>query len=122
MVVASKSGPLMSGLDAMTMENNISKRVVSTAHLNALPSPYLKGELPAVNLTSIMYKHGLSQWNFSLIGRLDLNKFKLEEAKVQLLNQWNVEGEVKLIPIGRGFFVIKLDNEKSKTKIWAGES
>lgn len=76
--------PLSIGFEAMIMESSISKKAVSTAHLNALPSPYFKGELPAITLTNGMYNKGLSQWKFSLIGRLDFNRIKLEKARVQL--------------------------------------
>lgn len=69
-----------------------------------------------------MYENGLIQWKYSLIGRLDLNRIKLEEARDQLFYQWKVKGEIKLIPIGKGFFVIKLDNENDKIRIWSGSS
>lgn len=100
------------------MEKPNTFKVVSAAFLNALP-PYLKGELPAIKLTKSMYKNGLNQRKFSLIGRLDLSKIKFEEARDQLFNQWKTEGEVKLIPIGKGFFLIKLENANDKIQIWS---
>ncbi|XP_026378359.1 uncharacterized protein LOC113272777 [Papaver somniferum] len=60
-------------------------------------------------------------WTFSLIGRLDLVRLKFSEAVVDLKNQWKLEGQCKIIPLGKGFFTIKLDNERDKGYIKAGK-
>ncbi|XP_026454556.1 uncharacterized protein LOC113355818 [Papaver somniferum] len=60
-------------------------------------------------------------WKFSLIGRLDLTRLKFSEVVLNMKNQWKLEGQCKMIPLGKGFFTIKLDNEKDKMGIKAGK-
>ncbi|XP_026420216.1 uncharacterized protein LOC113316213 [Papaver somniferum] len=60
-------------------------------------------------------------WKFSLIGRLDLARLKFSEAISNLKNQWKLEGTCKMIPLGKGFFTIKLHNEKDRMSIKAGK-
>ncbi|XP_026396104.1 uncharacterized protein LOC113290735 [Papaver somniferum] len=59
---------------------------------------------------------------FSLIDRLNLQKIKFVDAAIILRNQWKLIGECKLIPLGRGFFTIKLDNATNrnyiKSQVW----
>ncbi|XP_026410530.1 uncharacterized protein LOC113305739 [Papaver somniferum] len=62
----------------------------------------------------------LNEWKFSLIGILDFVKLKFETAVTSLKNQWKLTGAVQLIPIGKGFFIIKLDNEIDMNYIWKG--
>lgn len=116
----SSNGPPMGVFSYLFLENTCNKGVVSDVELNALLTPYFKGDSPAIKLTNDIYTEYLHQWKFSLIGRLDLSKIKLEEARDQLLSQWKIAGTVKLIPIGKGFFVIKINNEKDKIVIWSG--
>ncbi|KAF6175072.1 hypothetical protein GIB67_038985 [Kingdonia uniflora] len=54
----------------------------------------------------------------SLIGRLDLQKVKFKAAQEYARTQWKLLGKCKLIPLGKGFFIIKLDNESDKIHIW----
>ncbi|XP_026377632.1 uncharacterized protein LOC113271921 [Papaver somniferum] len=55
---------------------------------------------------------------FSLIGRLDLVKLKFETTVTSLNNQWKLTGNSHFIPIGKGFFIIKLEYEIDKEYIW----
>ncbi|XP_026459318.1 uncharacterized protein LOC113359978 [Papaver somniferum] len=59
-------------------------------------------------------------WKFSLIGRLDLARLKFSEAVLNQKNQWKLEGQCKMNPLGKGFFTIKLDNDRDKMTIKAG--
>lgn len=59
-------------------------------------------------------------WIFSLIGRLDLLRIKLLDASSILSSQWKLKGKCQLIPLGKGFFTIKLDNEEDKQYIKSG--
>ncbi|XP_026383987.1 uncharacterized protein LOC113279507 [Papaver somniferum] len=43
------------------------------------------------------------------------------DASIILRQQWKLTGDCKLIPLGRGFFTIKLDNEKYKQYIKEGK-
>ncbi|XP_026383601.1 uncharacterized protein LOC113279106 [Papaver somniferum] len=60
-------------------------------------------------------------WRFSLIGRLDLLHLKFSDAVSNLKSQWKLEGQCKMIPLGKGFFTIKLDNERDQSYIKAGK-
>ncbi|XP_026451621.1 uncharacterized protein LOC113351933 [Papaver somniferum] len=59
-------------------------------------------------------------WKFSLIGRLDLLRSKFADAVSNLKSQWKLVGQCKIIPLGKGFFTIKLDNERDQNYIKAG--
>ncbi|XP_026417225.1 uncharacterized protein LOC113312703 [Papaver somniferum] len=60
-------------------------------------------------------------WKFSLIGRFDLVRLKFSEVVLDLKSQWKLTGQCKMIPLGKGFFTIKLDNEKDQGYIKAGK-
>ncbi|XP_026396222.1 uncharacterized protein LOC113290847 [Papaver somniferum] len=62
----------------------------------------------------------LNEWRFSLIGRLDLVKLTMETVEASLRKHWDVKGIIQLIPLGKGFFIIKLDNEDDRNMIWKG--
>ncbi|XP_026398867.1 uncharacterized protein LOC113294704 [Papaver somniferum] len=62
----------------------------------------------------------LDEWKFSLIGRLNLVKLKMETLETSLRKQWNLKGNLQLIPLGKGFFVIKLENSDDRSYIWKG--
>ncbi|XP_026430948.1 uncharacterized protein LOC113328071 [Papaver somniferum] len=62
----------------------------------------------------------IDEWKFSLIGRLDFVKLKFTTAEEELRKQWIIKGKFKLIPLGKGFFVIKLENEIDMKYIWNG--
>ncbi|XP_026451371.1 uncharacterized protein LOC113351638 [Papaver somniferum] len=56
-------------------------------------------------------------WKFSLIGRLDFLRIKFGDAMAILRNQWKLTGNCQLIPLGKGFFTIKLSNEVDQNYI-----
>ncbi|XP_026398985.1 uncharacterized protein LOC113294824 [Papaver somniferum] len=60
-------------------------------------------------------------WRFSLIGRLDLLRLKFSDAVLNLKSQWKLEDQCKMIPLGKLFFTIKLDNERDQSYIKAGK-
>ncbi|XP_026428564.1 uncharacterized protein LOC113324456 [Papaver somniferum] len=67
--------------------------------------------IPLIDFTDDLFEESLNPWRFSLIGRLNLQQIKFINALVILRKQWKLVGNCKLIPLGRGFFTIKLDNE-----------
>ncbi|OVA06842.1 protein of unknown function DUF4283 [Macleaya cordata] len=88
--------------------------------LSSLPSPGKRGDYPAISIPEDLYKKCLDQWKYNLIGRLDFQKLKFEDAKLILLELWNLSGSCKFILLGKGYFAIKLDNENDKRKVWSG--
>ncbi|XP_026428838.1 uncharacterized protein LOC113324764 [Papaver somniferum] len=80
----------------------------------------VESKIPSVELPDDLFEEGLNPWKFSLIGRLYLQKIKFVDAAIILRQQWKLVRKCKLIPLGRGFFTIKLDNEVDRMTIKAG--
>lgn len=91
-----------------------------TGRLNSFefPSPSKRGDFPSIKIPEILKQKCIEQWKFSLIGRLDLSKNKIEDLRLELGNMWKCKGQLKLIPLGRGFFIIKIENEEDRNFIW----
>ncbi|KAF9609460.1 hypothetical protein IFM89_016459 [Coptis chinensis] len=53
-------------------------------------------------------------------GRLEFQKIKLEEVKRIAQEKWQPQGDWKIIPLGKGFFMIRLTCEEDLRKIWGG--
>lgn len=79
-------------------------------------------KIPSIELPDELFEKSLDPWRFSLIGRLNLQKIKFVDAAIILRNKWKLIGDCKLIPLGRGFFTIKLDNITDrnyiKSQVW----
>ncbi|XP_026419801.1 uncharacterized protein LOC113315757 [Papaver somniferum] len=73
-----------------------------------------------VFISDVVIDESLEEWKFSLIGRLDLVKLKLIVAETNLRKQWKFTGKCQIIPIGRGFFIIKLENGVDMKHIYEG--
>lgn len=78
-------------------------------------------KVPSIDLPDELFEQGLNPWKFSLIGRLQLQKTKFVDAAIILRQQWKLIGDCKLIPLGKDFFTIKLDNEVDLNYIKSGE-
>ncbi|KAF6134912.1 hypothetical protein GIB67_002313 [Kingdonia uniflora] len=53
-------------------------------------------------------------------GGLDLQKITMAEARIQTIALWKPIGGCRLIPVGKGYITILLDNEEDRNKIWSG--
>ncbi|KAF9605575.1 hypothetical protein IFM89_017918, partial [Coptis chinensis] len=53
-------------------------------------------------------------------GRIDFQKIKLEEVKKIAQAQWKPKGHWKIVPLGKGFFMIRLTCEEDLRNIWGG--
>ncbi|XP_026411040.1 uncharacterized protein LOC113306302 [Papaver somniferum] len=73
--------------------------------------------IPSIELPDDLFEESLNPWRFSLIGRLNLRQIKFIDATIILCQQWKLVGNCKLIPLGRGFFTIKMDNEVDRQYI-----
>ncbi|XP_026420033.1 uncharacterized protein LOC113316013 [Papaver somniferum] len=100
------------------MMNTGSKTSLESAKISSVEGI----KIPSIELPNDLFEKSLDPWRFSLIGRLNLQKIKFIDAAIILRNQWKLVGECKLIPFGRGFFTIKLDNATDrdyiKSQIW----
>ncbi|XP_026436382.1 uncharacterized protein LOC113334259 [Papaver somniferum] len=88
-----------------------SEKIIDNGATSSVPSLYIPDE---------EIDESICEWNFSLIGRLDFVKFKFVVAEESLRKQWKLTGDYQLIPLGKGFFIIKLSNEKDMKYIWNG--
>ncbi|KAF6159394.1 hypothetical protein GIB67_032165 [Kingdonia uniflora] len=61
----------------------------------------------------------ISTYKFSLIGRLDLLKIKFATVQEYANTHWKTKGPCKLIPIGKGFFIVKSESKEDKIYIWS---
>ncbi|XP_026378141.1 uncharacterized protein LOC113272534 [Papaver somniferum] len=78
-------------------------------------------KVPSIELPDDLFEEGLNPWKFSLIGILDLQHIKFVNDAIILRQQWKLVGDCKLIPLGRIFFTIKLDNETDRRFIKSGQ-
>ncbi|KAF6149293.1 hypothetical protein GIB67_026149 [Kingdonia uniflora] len=44
----------------------------------------------------------------------------MAEARIQTIALWKPIGGCRLIPVGKGYITILLDNEEDRNKIWSG--
>ncbi|XP_026410368.1 uncharacterized protein LOC113305562 [Papaver somniferum] len=75
---------------------------------------------PSVNLVADMDDSRYDAWKFSLIGHLDFVHLKFSDAATSLRNQWKLKDKYQLIPLGKGFFTIRLSNIEDKNYITTG--
>ncbi|KAF9590401.1 hypothetical protein IFM89_034194 [Coptis chinensis] len=119
-------------LDALqTKEIPAQRRTVSFAdkvrgeqpqHLDVedLPTLEMKGNMPSIKLPKQAVERGRQYCKYCLIGRLDFHKIKLEDVKSMATIKWKPQGDWKIIPLGKGFFMIRLTCEQDWRKIWGG--
>ncbi|XP_026396167.1 uncharacterized protein LOC113290794 [Papaver somniferum] len=88
--------------------------------ISDLPECGTHGTSPFLFITDDIIDDSIGEWEFSLIGRLDLVTLKFKIAESILRRKWKLKGHVQLIPLSKGYFIIKLDNEEDKLYIWAG--
>ncbi|XP_026451527.1 uncharacterized protein LOC113351815 [Papaver somniferum] len=78
-------------------------------------------ECPSIDLINNNSEDRYDVRKFSLIGRLDFLRIKFEDVVMSLKNQWKLTGQYKMIPLGNGFFTIKLENMADRNTIKAGK-
>ncbi|XP_026399728.1 uncharacterized protein LOC113295611 [Papaver somniferum] len=91
--------------------------------LTSVPEASLYFEEPALVLPVELTQEGRDIFQFSLIGRLNFKGLKLNDVQKSLEEQWGLgDGRCKLVPMTKGFFIIKLISEEDKERVWHGES
>lgn len=104
-----------------SMDNNFrSEKFESRFEARSKFDDEIKGDEPEVCISDVDIDYCINECRFSLIGRLDFQKNSLEVAGKSLKSQWRLKGDYQLIPLGKGFFVIKLENAEDKTHVWSG--
>ncbi|KAF6151738.1 hypothetical protein GIB67_002021 [Kingdonia uniflora] len=92
----------------------------SSCSIDQLPIPGKRGEFPTIKILVEAHKRGLDRNKFNLVGRLDLMKIKISEVRQIVIAQWKPKGVCRIIPVGKGYFTIFLDNEEDRNNIWMG--
>ncbi|XP_026384019.1 uncharacterized protein LOC113279544 [Papaver somniferum] len=75
---------------------------------------------PSVFIPDEVIDESVNEWRFSLIGRLDFVMLKISAAETSLRKQWTLTGNCQFIPIGKGFFIIKLENKDDMKLVYEG--
>ena len=90
--------------------------------LAPIPSPCIKGNLPAIKLDESVYQKAVLACKFNLIGRLILPKgsppLKVLDLHSKLNARWSIKHSFKLTPIGRGFFCLRFKNHDDQNQAW----
>ncbi|XP_026396025.1 uncharacterized protein LOC113290656 [Papaver somniferum] len=97
--------------------------MLTDSDLLSLPEASSYLEEPALVLPLELTKEGSDIFQFSLIGRLNFKVLKLNEVQKSLEEQWGFgDGRCKLVPMTKGFFIIKLIFAEDKERVWHGDS
>ncbi|KAF6138296.1 hypothetical protein GIB67_001446 [Kingdonia uniflora] len=92
----------------------------SSCSIEQLPIPGRRGDFPSIKIPIEAHKRGLDRNKFNLVGRLDLTKIKIAEVRLIAFAQWKPKGVYRIVPVGKGYFTIFLDNEEDRNNIWRG--
>ncbi|KAF6156454.1 hypothetical protein GIB67_001497 [Kingdonia uniflora] len=105
---------------ATTYAEMAKENLSRSCSLEQLPTPGKRGEFPSIKVTREAHQRGLNQNKFNLACRLDFQKISIAEARVQAITLWKPKGTCRMIPVGKGYITIFLDNEEDLNKIWSG--
>ncbi|KAL5723152.1 hypothetical protein ACHQM5_006580 [Ranunculus cassubicifolius] len=83
------------------------------------PGPEMEDGIPSITLPKAVVERGKAYCQFSLIGRLDFKKFSVERARSLTAQVLAPRGVWNLTPLGKGFFMLRLDNRDDFVRIWA---
>lgn len=103
----------------LTLAERIRKDQPQVVDVEALPSPVMNGDVPTVTLGREALERGRNFCRFSLIGRLDFGKMSIVRARALAAELWAPAGDWKLIPLGNGFFMLRLVSRDDFIRIWA---
>ncbi|KAF5205415.1 Ribonuclease h domain [Thalictrum thalictroides] len=93
---------------------------VNPIDVSQLPIPGKKGNFPSIKLPKRVVEWGIEYCKFSLVGRLDLQSLKIERVREIASNLWTLAGDSKIIPLGKGFVMIRMSSEEDFMKVWGG--
>ncbi|KAF6136500.1 hypothetical protein GIB67_035059 [Kingdonia uniflora] len=110
------------GLTALSKNRATFAEVLRPIPVDAetLPTPGTRVEFSSIKLRKSLIANGIDTFKFSLIGRLDLQKICLGEVCKVVHGLWRLKSGFKLIPLGKGYFTIKIEIEEDKIRVWGG--
>lgn len=89
-------------------------------------APVRKGEFLSVNIDDQVHKQGVRDLQNSIIGRIILRlgakPISTMELKALLDKSWNINGNWKIVSLGRGFFNIQMADLKERDRIFLKRS
>ncbi|KAF6161821.1 hypothetical protein GIB67_008582 [Kingdonia uniflora] len=91
----------------------------NSVNLELIPNPTIVGDKTVVTFSKAAVQE-VEYYKHSLISKLPMLSITLDEIRLQAMGKWKLKGSCKFIAIGRGFFVIRLDNEDDKMRVWLG--
>ncbi|KAL5723537.1 hypothetical protein ACHQM5_006925 [Ranunculus cassubicifolius] len=86
---------------------------------STLPDPIMVGNVPTITLPKVVVERGRRYCEFALIGRLDFKKVSLNRVRVIAADVWKPTKEWKVIPLGKGFFMLRLESKDDYVRIWS---
>lgn len=105
--------------DARSLADRVHGEQPETVDVEALHSPLMEGEMLTITLPKAAVERGKLFCQFSLIGRLDFGKVLIVRARTITAKIWKPTGEWKLILLGNGYFMLKLDSRDDYICIWS---
>ncbi|KAF5179052.1 Zinc knuckle cx2cx4hx4c [Thalictrum thalictroides] len=85
-----------------------------------LPNPVMRGNIPSIRLPKQAVERGRHYCKHCLVGRLEFSKITLAQVKTTAQKLWGPEGVWKIIPLGKGFFMVRFTAEEELMRIWTG--
>ncbi|KAM7501096.1 hypothetical protein LguiA_025510 [Lonicera macranthoides] len=99
------------------------KSSIQHSHLE-LPTPYFKGEVPAIKLDEDTYQKALVKCKYNLIGRLILPKgtypIKCVTLHSKLSMMWNLKKAWTISPLGKGYYCLRFSDAADQHIAWTG--
>lgn len=88
--------------------------------------PVQKGEFLSINIDDHIHQQGVRELQNTLIGRMLLKKgvkpMSTTDLKAFINNVWNIQGLWYLVPLGKGYFNIRMENMMERDKIFKRRS
>ncbi|KAF9590682.1 hypothetical protein IFM89_036174 [Coptis chinensis] len=110
--------------DASNRRISFAEKVKANASVEidiaALPIPGMKGNIPSIRIPKQAIDRGLQFCKFSLVGRLDFQKINIDTVRTIAAEKWRPKGCWKIVPLGKGYFMIRLTCEEDLVRIWSG--
>lgn len=87
-----------------------------------LPTPYFKGDIPAIKIDECAYLEALESCKHNLIGRPILPKgskpYKCVDLHRKLSTVWSFKQPCQLSPLGRGYYCLHFQNAEDQLHAW----
>ncbi|KAM7459720.1 hypothetical protein LguiA_036714 [Lonicera macranthoides] len=100
----------------------VSHSLLSHSKFNDLPTPYFKGDIPAIKLDEETYQKALVKCKFNLIGRVILPKgaepIKSATLNSKLSSIWNLKNAWTISPLWKGYYCLRFSDANDQHSAW----